>query len=167
MADELRKWANQAAKAGERLRYLASLDEYPSWDDLDWESDRQRDHRPERRARPYSLPSDHLAALTAELSHVTGSIKARDQEVEGPGARTGWRSSGIRSAAREAVQVADSVLIRSVGADYEPCLDGVGGHCRGDIKRRGPECASLVPSNSRREKCLSANQPGRHNAKTA
>ncbi len=38
MADELHKWANQAAKAGERLRYLASLDEYPAWEDLDWEA---------------------------------------------------------------------------------------------------------------------------------
>ena len=83
MADELHKWANQAAKAGERLRCLASLDEYTAWEDLDWEAIvNEITALNDERDRILSA-SNRLAALTAELSHVTGSIKARDQEVKG------------------------------------------------------------------------------------
>ena len=121
MADELHKWANQADKAGERLRSLASLDEYPAWEDLDWEAivneitalDDERDR--------ILSASNHLAALTAELSLVTGSINASDQEVKGLERERGGLERD-QEAAREAVP-GSRQRARPLrwGRNYEPC----------------------------------------------
>ena len=112
----MQKWANQAAKAGERLRCLAGLDEYPAWEDLDWEAVvNEISALNDERDRILSA-SNRLVALTAELSDVTGSIKVRDQEVKDLERERGGLERD-QEAAREAVQVAENVLARSGGAE--------------------------------------------------
>ena len=167
MADELHKWANQAAKAGERLRYLASLDEYPAWEDLDWEAIvNEITALNDERDRILSA-SNHLAALTAELSHVTGSIKARVQEVKGLDRERGGLERD-QEAAREAVQVADSVLIRSGGAEITSrAWTALEATAAATSKGEAPSCASLAPLEQSTREVLDANRPGRHSAKTA
>jgi uncharacterized protein YPO0396 len=109
LANELQKWEKEAAAASEPLQCLASLDEYPVWEDLDWEAlVNQISALGEERERILST-SNRLAALNAELSRVEGSIKGKDQELKALERQRGGLERD-QDDAQGMIERADSVL---------------------------------------------------------
>jgi uncharacterized protein YPO0396 len=109
LANDLEKCTRQAAAAGERLQCLVSLDEYPAWEDLDWERlVNEIAALTEERDRILSS-SNRLVALNAELTEVIASIKVKDAEVNDLQRERGGLERD-QGSAQDAIEVAESVL---------------------------------------------------------
>jgi uncharacterized protein YPO0396 len=109
LAGDVEEGKRTAATVGERLQSLASLDEYPSWGDLDWEAlVNQIAALRDERDRILSS-SDRLTALNDELSQVVGSIHAKEGETNALERERGGLERE-RDTAAAAVERADKTL---------------------------------------------------------
>jgi uncharacterized protein YPO0396 len=122
LAEDVESGKKVAAALGDRLQSLAGLDQYPSWDELDWEAlvNRIAGLRDER-DRILSA-SNHLAALNDELSQAVQSIEVTEGRVN-----TLERARGglgvERDAASAAVARADRILADTGSDAVEPATE--------------------------------------------
>jgi uncharacterized protein YPO0396 len=145
LAKEVDAGKRAATAVNERLQSLASLDEYPSWDDLDWEAlVNQIAALRDERDRILSA-SNRLAALNGELSLVVGSIQAEDDEANALRRKLGGLE-GERDTATRAVDRADRTLSDAGAAALEPSTEaGVQSVVYAVLDGRALDVSSLVP----------------------
>ena len=149
LAGEVDSGKRAATAVSERLQSLASLDEYPSWDDLDWEARvNQIAALHDERDRILSA-SNRLAALNGELSLVIGSTHANEDRGERPAAQTGRRSRGARRprARRSSGPITlcpapGRLEIASRAGRPDCSASGVGGYRMARLRRLKPGAAS-------------------------
>jgi uncharacterized protein YPO0396 len=145
LAEEVDAGKRAAAAVSERLQSLASLDEYPSWDDLDWEAlVNQIAALGDERDRILSA-SNRLAALNEELSKVVGSSHAKEDEANALRRKLGGLE-GERDTTARAVERADQTLSHAGAAEMEPgAVAGLQSVVSAVLDGRALDVSSLVP----------------------
>jgi uncharacterized protein YPO0396 len=144
LAERLQVEKRTDAAVGERLQSLARLDEYQSWDELDWEAlVNQVASLRDERDRILSQ-SDRLAALNTELSQVVESIHA-GEEAAGVLQRERGGLERERDAAGDAIGRAEQTLADAGAAEIEPATEaGVEAVVSAVLDGRALEVSGLV-----------------------
>lgn len=118
LTQEVEAGKRAAAALDERLQSLASLDEYPSWEQLDWEAlVNQVAALRDERNRILSA-SDRLAALNDEVSRVAADIETKQGDANALERQRGGRERE-RDTAAAALEQAEATLIGAPAVDPE------------------------------------------------
>ena len=119
LAETLQLCKKEETAANERLRSLGHLDEYPQWEDLDWEVlvNQIGELRSERERLLAS--SDRLAALNVELADVSESIERNDAGLKALERDRGGTERD-QASAQEALDQADRALTAPAVAEVPP-----------------------------------------------
>ncbi len=145
LAEEVGSGKKTVNAVRERLQSLASLEEYPSWEDLDWETLVKQIAVLRDEQDRILAASNRLTALNEELSLVAGSINSTEHEVNALERELGGLEREQRTAS-EAVEQADHTLSDAEATKIEPSTQaGIETVVSTVLSSRTLDTSNLVP----------------------